>query len=398
MQCVLLEPFLVGRIAVKRGLAKTKRAKHMKGAHASALCDASDIPIRLVDRPGKYPVNSSQLDDVRKWGQDVAARNIAYFEASNGSPMLKELYQELEWLITDSTAERVECSPRLKVATSGDDGFSASSTTRSAILRQSIPELQQLWMRRIIDRVPLQYLTNTAHWRDMEFTVNTSVLIPRPETELLIDFACEWLRELESNTENHTMNYNLLSGPWLDLGTGSGILAIALAKELQRKCADASSVYAVDVSVAALELARDNARRNGVQDSIKTLHGSWFNPIKKDVRFTGILTNPPYIPTDLLESLQPEVCSHEPWLALDGGGGDGSAHLVTICRDVKNFLLPGGLFAVETHGLEQARLVQHLLNSTEAFRDVHLKADYSGIVRYVTARKVNDPGVMDGAC
>lgn len=348
------------------------------------------LPVRLSERVDNVYTLLPNLTEFRDWARSLAKREVTRFDASDGSPNLQTLYRELEWLIEDSLMPSVGLDEDLKAFTQtviAEEGRCVPSVA----LRLPITELKDLWSKRIYNRVPLQYLTNTAHWRDIQLTVSSSVLIPRPETELLIDFAREVLDQLGSQRDHHASFDTLLSSPWLDLGTGSGAIAISLAQELKRH--GGQRVIAVDKSVKAVEVAKHNIQRYGLQDKVEVLIGSWFEPIDTQMRFAGILTNPPYIPSELLGSLQSEVQLHEPWLALDGGKGDGELHILSICGKVAEFLLPGGLFAIETHDFEQSRLVERLLKGTGSFCDIRIRQDYSGVSRFVTARR----GTVSGA-
>jgi release factor glutamine methyltransferase len=179
--------------------------------------------------------------------------------------------------------------------------------------------------------VPFQYLIATAHWRDLILSVGPGILVPRPETELMIDLAAAALQA----------NPALGQLPWADLGTGSGALAIGAAKLLQqqqqqqqrgpnRVMADgtgcvAVQVYAVDLSASAVAYATANAAACGVQDAVHTVRGSWYEPLLQlKGRLGCVLSNPPYIPCAEIEAgLQAEVGQHEPMSALDGGPGTG---------------------------------------------------------------------------
>lgn len=154
-----------------------------------------------------------------------------------------------------------------------------------------------LWRQRVQERVPLQYLTRAAHWRDMVLAVAPGVLIPRPETELLVDLALQAVRARPQ----------LRSLPWADLGTGSGCLACGLARSL-----GAPRVFAVDRATAPVAVARANADRLGVGERVTVLQGSWAEPLlQPDLGLAsgcgGLVSNPPYIPTQDLAGLQAEV-------------------------------------------------------------------------------------------
>ncbi len=358
---------------------RTKTASFVIFTFARASSE-TNIPQRLTDRPGRYRAGQPELLELIHWGRKLAEEHVAYFSNLDGSPDLSHLSKELDWLVTDCIEEIEGTEPG--EVTQNLTELVRDKKIRCVLLRWSLKEIKTVWTRRIHDRVPLQYLTNTAHWRDIVVTVSSSVLIPRPETELLIEFA---KAALSRNIHHHSCDVPSIGGPWLDLGTGSGVLAISLAQELHVPQTCRHTVYAVDCSTKAIQLAKYNALRNGVHDSIEFLTGSWFEPIDQSLRFAGILTNPPYIPTEVMASLQAEVQLHEPYLALDGGSGSGTYHLAVICAQLEKFLTPGGFFGVETHGFEQSQFVFDLLTRTEAFYEIRQREDYSGEKRFVTA-------------
>ena len=108
------------------------------------------------------------------------------------------------------------------------------------------------------------------------------------------------------------------------------------------------------------------------------------------MQFSGIISNPPYITSELICSLQQEVRDHEPILALDGGFKDGARSLIEICDGAATHLLKGGFFALETHGIEQAELIETLLRSMKCFTEIQIRSDYGGVKRFVTATKCSD--------
>jgi release factor glutamine methyltransferase len=153
------------------------------------------------------------------------------------------------------------------------------------------------------DREPLQHLVGSTSFHGYEIAVNRNVLVPRPETELLAEHAWNFLSTLDPGP-SHV----------LDFGTGSGCLAIALAAR-----SPTALVHAVDVSEAAVAVARENAARHGVSGRIQFHLGDGFSPLAPDLRFDLIVANPPYIARAEIESLQPEVRDFDPRVALDGG-------------------------------------------------------------------------------
>lgn len=240
-----------------------------------------------------------------------------------------------------------------------------------------------MWGRRVHERVPLQYLTSCAYWRDFVLSVGPGVLIPRPETELIIDFAIEAT----------TANPNLKQGQWADLGTGSGALAIGIARTLPK----VPKVWAVDLAAEPAAHAAFNAQRAGVGDRVTILRGSWYEPLQAQgvTQLAGIVSNPPYISSELLEGLQAEVGLYEPTLALGGGEGLGIDALAPICRGAVEMLQPGGFLALETAGGEQAEYIAQLLQHFRAggdaeglaFEDVKVRRDLRGVDRFVTATR-----------
>ena len=236
-------------------------------------------------------------------------------------------------------------------------------------LKLSLSELAQLWQRRLQERVPVQYLTGVAHWRHFSLKVTPAVLIPRPETELLIDLAVEAVKSYGVNPKSH----------WVDLGTGSGAIAIGLACALTN-----ARVYAVDCSSEALAVARLNAENLGFGARVNFYQGLWWEPLAfLKGQVSGMVSNPPYIPSSTVLTLQPEVVFHEPHLALDGGfdGLDCIRHLVETAPD---YLESGGVWLVEMMA-GQAEAVADMLESHGSYGKVQIFSDLAGIDRFALA-------------
>jgi len=217
---------------------------------------------------------------------------------------------------------------------------------------------------------PTQYLTGHQEFWSLDLRVSPAVLIPRPETEVLLETVLDLIRRPDSPPVRWV----------LDLGTGSGALALALARELPE-----ARVVAVDISPEALLLARQNARRHHVEPRLHLVRGDLCGPLKPGPGFQVIVSNPPYIPTADLPSLPPEIRDYEPRLALDGGP-DGLAVLRRLAAQVHLHLAPGGLVALEV-GLGQAPAVQALLAATAAYAATGCRPDYAGVDRVVWARR-----------
>ena len=239
-------------------------------------------------------------------------------------------------------------------------------------LKLPLSELAQLWERRLQERVPVQYLTGVAHWRNFSLKVTPAVLIPRPETELLIDLAVEAVKSYGVNPKSH----------WVDLGTGSGAIAIGLALELTN-----ATIHAVDCSSPALAVARLNSENLGFGSRINFYQGLWWEPLEfLKGRVSGMVSNPPYIPSSTVLTLQPEVLKHEPHLALDGGfdGLDCIRHLVETAPD---YLESGGVWLVEMMA-GQATAVADMLQSHGSYGEVQIFSDLAGIDRFALAYRL----------
>ena len=231
---------------------------------------------------------------------------------------------------------------------------------------ESILKFNELITRRL-EKIPTAYLTGAKEFMGLTFAVNEHVLIPRPETELLTEFVGEYLRRLGGEVS------------FADLGTGSGAIAISILKFVK-----SARAAAVDVSAEALEVAKFNATKFHVEDRIEFFCGDLFAPLVGKI-FSAIVSNPPYIPSGELKTLQAEVKS-EPRLALDGGE-DGLNFYRRIISNAPRFLVSGGLLAVEV-GINQAAAVKNLIELDGNFHDAEILKDLAGIDRVVFARRL----------
>ncbi len=222
---------------------------------------------------------------------------------------------------------------------------------------------------------PLQYITGTQEFWSLAFTVDKRVLIPRPETEVVVETA---LRLISQPAIHHRQSAIQI----LDVGTGSGCIAIALAKELSQ-----AELWATDASPDALVVARKNAQRHDVAQRITFLQGDLFAPIiDKTAEFEMIISNPPYLVHDEIATLQPEIRDWEPRRALDGGR-DGLDLYRRLISESPAFLCSGGWLIMEIgqgQRLATMRLVQEPPNLSVSFS----VPDYSGHDRVVVARKL----------
>ncbi len=229
-----------------------------------------------------------------------------------------------------------------------------------------VASLEALWQRHLAGGEPLQYLLGLCPWRDLELKVGPGVLIPRQETELLVELAG-----------------GLVAVPpalWADLGTGSGCLAAALAGLWP-----GSSGLAVDLSPEALRQAEANLETVGALSRVRLLQGHWWDPLQPWWGALGlVLANPPYIPSAVWAGLEPGVRDHEPRLALDGGP-DGLRSLRTIARGGAQALAPGGVLVLEHHH-DQSGAVLGLLRQA-GLQQVQAHRDLEGVLRFASARR-----------
>jgi release factor glutamine methyltransferase len=217
-------------------------------------------------------------------------------------------------------------------------------------------------------REPLQHLIGSVGFHDVELEVTSDVLVPRPETELLVEAVLEWLED-----------HRLRSPRVLDLGTGSGAIAVALAANMSR-----GLVVASDRSRAALAVARRNVARTDPGVPVSLVAGDWFGPFSGAARFDVVVSNPPYIATDEIPGLDPEVHEHDPRIALDGGA-DGLDPYRVICGAGREFLRAPGLLALEVAAARPLEVVE--LVKRAGFTDVRVRPDLDGHPRVVLAAR-----------
>ena len=234
-------------------------------------------------------------------------------------------------------------------------------------LEISIEEIEIIWETHLKDNTPLQYLISKCPWRDFELEVSADALIPRQETEFLIDLA---LRKV----------LNLNFGRWADLGTGSGPIAISMAKSLPNW-----EGHAVDISIDALELAKRNLESVAPNSNVKLSLGDWWQPLQRWWgSFDLVLSNPPYIPSNLIGDLEPVVKNHEPRIALDGGA-DGMSASNQIILGALNGLAKGGWLILEHHYDQSEKIIKLMKNI--GMEEVSFEKDLNGIKRYAICRK-----------
>ncbi|HBG49774.1 MAG TPA: peptide chain release factor N(5)-glutamine methyltransferase [Cyanobacteria bacterium UBA9971] len=254
--------------------------------------------------------------------------------------------------------------------------------------------------RRIKEKIPVQYLTNKAYFMGEEFYVDENVLIPRPETEILVEEVlklppchCEADCEQrlkgggdEPSTVTPFMGSNqaelrrgdvAISKKIIDIGTGSGCIACMLAKNLPD-----ATIFACDISEKALKVAEFNAEKLGIKNNITFIHSDLFENV--DNKFDIIVSNPPYISIQDKQNLQPEVVLHEPHQALFTEDAKGLDFYEKLVFQAKNYLAKNGVLAVEIGIYQAADVIKIFENS--GFKEIQIIKDFNNIERIVTGK------------
>lgn len=236
-----------------------------------------------------------------------------------------------------------------------------------SVSKENLDHLHDL-VKRAACNEPISYLTGKTQFYSFELNVTPDCMIPRPETELLVERAIEFLQAR--------------IGPQLvcDLCTGCGCIAIAIAKNLP-----GSSIIATDISNTALAVAAKNVERYRLNNRIKLLCGDLFHPFSDTNKFDLIVCNPPYVSTTEFEKLDKNVKDYEPKIALLAGI-DGLDIYRRIAKDVDAFLKPDAALILEV-GYNQGQAVSQLLEQASCFAEINIKKDSSANDRVVTAIK-----------
>jgi len=284
------------------------------------------------------------------WSVKAALDWTAKFLADKGDEHPR---RSAEWLLSAATG-----LSRVEIYAFHDRPLSDSERTT---LRASV--------RRRAEGEPLQYVTGEVAFRHLVLKVRPGVLIPRPETEVLVDAVLPEIRRVTTQ------------GPAVvaDLCTGSGCVALSIASE----CPGAQ-VFATDISPVAVEVAAENASRLGLSDAVITLSGDLFSALPQASKGTlcAIVSNPPYVPSADVPNLPAEVAGFEPHLALDGGQ-DGLAFYRRILDGAREWLRPSGVIAVE---LDERMVRQAAAEAVQWYEDVRVVSDLAGRDRIVSAR------------
>lgn len=280
--------------------------------------------------------------------------------------------EALSWGTQSLQAEGIS-SPRLDSEVLLMHNLNLTRTRLYLDYERELTDREEADYRKLIDRraarVPVAYLIGKKEFMSLELQVDSCVLIPRPETELLVERVLEEMKNYFSPVRV------------LDIGTGSGAIALSLAYY-----SSGNQIYALDCSKEALQVAQINARGLGLTEKVRFLHGDLWNGVELELDnncFQVIVSNPPYISQYEMSTLEKEVLDYEPHLALVAGL-DGLDFYRRIARGLSKYLAPGGLVALEV-GKGQAALVKALLENTKIFSKLTVLPDYAGIERIVMA-------------
>ena len=260
-------------------------------------------------------------------------------------------------------------------------------------------------VKKRLKHIPVQYILGNTEFMSLDFNVNKNVLIPRPETELIVESVLEIannnrLNNCFSSTTTHEksnnlqsqngLNYDLDSGDEsikiIDLCTGSGNIAVSLAVMLKN-----AKIYASDISIGALNVAVENAKKHKVEDKTIFFHGDIFDAFKikcVDLKADFIVSNPPYVAECDFESLQEEIVKHEPYKALISGN-DGYYFYKKIIKEAKNWLNKGGYLILEIGENQLEGVIKIIKNySNNCFQYLKSLKDLQGIDRVVIAKYI----------
>ncbi len=232
-------------------------------------------------------------------------------------------------------------------------------------ISEEIEEKYKEDINKIIDGMPIQYITKNQEFMKLNFYVDKNVLIPQPDTEILVEEVINISKKLD--------NINIL-----DICTGSGAIAISLAKYIKN-----SKIYATDISEEAIKIASKNAKQNEVKERITFLVSDMFDKISNQ-KFDIIVSNPPYIEKNVINNL-PKQVKNEPYIALNGGE-DGLDFYKIISNSAYKFLNDDGYLCLEI-GYNQKNDVIKLLENTNKYKDIYCKKDLANNDRIIIARK-----------
>lgn len=214
--------------------------------------------------------------------------------------------------------------------------------------------------------VPFSYITGVKEFMGLEFFVNNQTLIPRPETEIITEYVINNFKDKKLDI--------------LEIGVGSGCISISIAKYLSNV-----NILGVDINEKAIEVANKNIKYNNVENKVNFIKSDLYKNVKG--KFDIIISNPPYIKSDVIETLEDDVKKYEPILALDGGT-DGLYFYKKIINDADNFLKDNSYIIFEI-GYDQGKDVKTLLEKKQ-FKEIEIIKDLAGFDRTITAKKIKD--------
>lgn len=278
---------------------------------------------------------------------------------------IKEALNKGTFMLKNNNIETPKLKARLLLQ------FTLNKTREYLIIydNKNIPQDKEMmyfkWIDRLIQGIPLQYITNTQEFMKMSFFVNDSVLIPQPDTEILVEETIKIAKKIKKPTV-------------LDLCTGSGAIAVSLKKYLQD-----STIYASDISPKALEVAKKNAKKNNVE--VNFFESDLFENLP-NIKFDIIVSNPPYIKKDIIKTLGKEV-QNEPKIALDGGR-DGLDFYRKIVSDGYCYLKYNGYLCLEI-GYDQKEEVMEIIKNERKYANIYCLKDLCDNNRVIVT-KVGD--------
>ena len=280
----------------------------------------------------------------------------------------------IKWTTTYFDSHQIDC-PRLTVElllahVLGIERIDLYLRFDQPLSADELAHFKQLIKRRL-NREPLAYILGRRDFWEMTVAVDQNVLIPRPETEFLVEAALDLISE---NPNTRRMRI-------LELGTGSGAIILSLAADRPGHVFCAS-----DRDFSALKVARKNAGANQLGTMVGFFAASWFAPIHPTAEFDLIVSNPPYIPVNDIPGLAPEIYNYEPELALDGGA-DGLTEIRHIIESAPPYLSEGGHLLIEI-GNGQSGAVQALIEDAQGIQLIRIIQDYGGYDRVVVAEKL----------
>lgn len=232
---------------------------------------------------------------------------------------------------------------------------------------EQLQKFNKLLKERTENKKPVQYLVHSACFMGNEFYINENVLIPRPETELLV----EEVISLANSIDKEIIKI-------IDIGTGSGCIPVSLALNIRN-----TEIFACDISQEALNIAELNAKKYNILNQVTFVHSDLLEDVKET--FDIIVSNPPYIPSSEKENIQDEVLLHEPHSALFTEDQKGIEFYQRITEQSQSKLNKGGYLAFEM-GISQSQLIRQILENL-GFTDIRILKDYSGIDRIITGKK-----------